>query len=51
MIQTNISHVIGQLDEVRKTSKKFICLNDNIDHRSQHAKTVNKLILSLSLIR
>ncbi|CAD5119659.1 DgyrCDS8253 [Dimorphilus gyrociliatus] len=44
MIHSNISHVIGQLDEVRKQSKKFICLNDNIDHKSKHAKTVKAIL-------
>ena len=45
MIQTNVSHVVGMLDDVRKHTKKFICLNDNIDHSRDDAKTV-KAILS-----
>ena len=32
MIRTNVSIVVGQLDDIRKNPKKFICLNDNIDH-------------------
>lgn len=33
MIRTNVSNVVGQLDDIRKNPKKFICLNDNIDHQ------------------
>lgn len=32
------------LDEIRKRKKKFICLNDNIDH-SKHGADLAKLIL------
>ncbi len=32
------------LDEIRKKRKKFICLNDNIDH-SKEGTEVSKLIL------
>lgn len=50
MILTNISNVIGQLDEVRRDAKKFICLNDNIDHKSQHAKTVKETTMKKFVI-
>lgn len=26
------------MDEVRKTQKKFICLNDNLDHTTEDSK-------------
>lgn len=44
MIKTNGSTVVGQLDDVRKNPKKFICLNDNIDHESEDAKTVKAIL-------
>ncbi|RVE56647.1 hypothetical protein OJAV_G00223430 [Oryzias javanicus] len=27
MVRTNVSHVVGQLDDIRKNPRKFICLN------------------------
>lgn len=36
--------VIMMLDEIRKKRKKFICLNDNIDH-SKSGADLSKLIL------
>ncbi|KAK7480398.1 hypothetical protein BaRGS_00028317 [Batillaria attramentaria] len=44
MIHGNVSKVVGQLDDVRKHPKKFICLNDNIDHGSEEAKTVKAVV-------
>ncbi|XP_067654930.1 N-acetylglucosamine-1-phosphotransferase subunits alpha/beta-like isoform X2 [Haliotis asinina] len=44
MIRTNVSSVVGQLDNVRKHSKKFICLNDNIEHGSEEARTVKAVL-------
>lgn len=44
MIHGNVSKVVGQLDDIRKHPKKFICLNDNIDHRSEEAKTVKAVV-------
>ena len=32
MIGSNVSTVIGQLDHVRKNQKKFLCINDDMDH-------------------
>ncbi|KAK5638265.1 hypothetical protein RI129_012560 [Pyrocoelia pectoralis] len=31
MLNSNISEVVGHLDEIRRNTKKFICLNDNMD--------------------
>lgn len=42
MIRTNVSTVVGQLDDIRKNPKKFICLNDNIDHHK--TKWVDKIL-------
>ncbi|TRY57871.1 hypothetical protein DNTS_017664 [Danionella cerebrum] len=44
MIRTNVSHVVGQLDDIRKNSRKFICLNDNIDHSHKDASTVKAVL-------
>ncbi|KAM4676644.1 N-acetylglucosamine-1-phosphotransferase subunits alpha/beta [Discoglossus pictus] len=44
MIRTNVSHVVGQLDDIRKTPRKFICLNDNINHIHKDAQTVKAVL-------
>ncbi|MEE6480080.1 hypothetical protein FKM82_012450 [Ascaphus truei] len=44
MIRTNVSHVVGQLDDIRKTPRKFICLNDNINHIHKDAPTVKAVL-------
>ncbi|KAA0721026.1 N-acetylglucosamine-1-phosphotransferase subunits alpha/beta [Triplophysa tibetana] len=44
MIRTNVSHVVGQLDDIRKNPRKFICLNDNIDHSLKDASTVKAVL-------
>ena len=41
MLPTNLSSLIGMLDEVRHNRKKFICLNDNFDHNQQDAPVVS----------
>ncbi|KAG8578368.1 hypothetical protein GDO81_010466 [Engystomops pustulosus] len=44
MIRTNVSHVVGQLDDIRKSPRKFICLNDNINHNHKDAQTVKAVL-------
>ncbi|XP_076815402.1 N-acetylglucosamine-1-phosphotransferase subunits alpha/beta-like isoform X2 [Clavelina lepadiformis] len=44
MIRDNVSTVVGQLDDVRKNPKKFICLNDNMNHNLEQAATVKAVI-------
>uniref|UniRef100_A0AAR2JRC9 N-acetylglucosamine-1-phosphotransferase subunits alpha/beta n=1 Tax=Pygocentrus nattereri TaxID=42514 RepID=A0AAR2JRC9_PYGNA len=44
MVRTNVSHVVGQLDDIRKNPRKFICLNDNIDHSHKDASTVKAVL-------
>ncbi|KAG5830364.1 hypothetical protein ANANG_G00309790 [Anguilla anguilla] len=44
MVRTNVSHVVGQLDDIRKNPRKFICLNDNIDHGHKDAPTVKAVL-------
>uniref|UniRef100_G3UG35 N-acetylglucosamine-1-phosphotransferase subunits alpha/beta n=1 Tax=Loxodonta africana TaxID=9785 RepID=G3UG35_LOXAF len=43
-IRTNVSHVVGQLDDIRKNPRKFVCLNDNIDHNHKDAQTVKAVL-------
>ncbi|XP_067931267.1 N-acetylglucosamine-1-phosphotransferase subunits alpha/beta-like [Watersipora subatra] len=44
MIGTNLSSVVGQLDDLRRHPRKFICLNDNIDHSNSEAMQVKALL-------
>ncbi|XP_062515613.1 N-acetylglucosamine-1-phosphotransferase subunits alpha/beta-like [Corticium candelabrum] len=44
MIEDNITKTVQQLDWIRKHTRKFICLNDNIDHRKPDAAMVKALI-------
>ncbi|XP_010961096.2 N-acetylglucosamine-1-phosphotransferase subunits alpha/beta [Camelus bactrianus] len=44
MIRTNVSHIVGQLDDIRKNPRKFVCLNDNIDHNHKDAQTVKAVL-------
>lgn len=44
MVRTNVSHVVGQLDDIRKNPRKFVCLNDNIDHSHKDAATVKAVL-------
>lgn len=44
MIRYNVSTVVAQLDEIRKTPKKFVCLNDNIDYSQDSAKLVKAVL-------
>ncbi|XP_069760515.1 N-acetylglucosamine-1-phosphotransferase subunits alpha/beta isoform X2 [Narcine bancroftii] len=44
MIRTNVSHVVGQLDDIRRNPRKFICLNDNIDHNHKDGATVKAVL-------
>ncbi len=45
MIKNNATHVLKQLDEIRKNKKKFICLNDNIDHDKVNASVVKGILV------
>ncbi|XP_056280450.1 N-acetylglucosamine-1-phosphotransferase subunits alpha/beta isoform X3 [Pseudoliparis swirei] len=44
MVRTNVSHVVSQLDDIRKNPRKFVCLNDNIDHSHKDAATVKAVL-------
>ncbi|XP_076320133.1 N-acetylglucosamine-1-phosphotransferase subunits alpha/beta-like isoform X2 [Tachypleus tridentatus] len=44
MIGSNLSQVIGQLDQVRKNPTKFICMNDNIRHGTKEAEIVKAVL-------
>lgn len=45
MIKNNASRVLQQLDEIRKNKKKFICLNDNIDHEKENSSEVKSVLV------
>jgi len=45
MISENASKVMQQLDEIRRDRKKFICLNDNIDHQKEGADLAKLILL------
>ncbi|XP_044260231.1 N-acetylglucosamine-1-phosphotransferase subunits alpha/beta [Tribolium madens] len=32
MLNSNLTQVINQLDDIRRNARKFVCLNDNLDH-------------------
>ncbi|XP_029824352.3 N-acetylglucosamine-1-phosphotransferase subunits alpha/beta [Ixodes scapularis] len=44
MIDNNASRVLAQLDGLRRDLKKFICLNDNIDHASKDSDLVKAVV-------
>ncbi|GIY39560.1 hypothetical protein CDAR_539301 [Caerostris darwini] len=44
MIHNNLSQVLGQIDDLRKRPKKFVCLNDNMNHGTQEAELIRTVI-------
>eukprot|EP00117_Sycon_ciliatum_P012243 scpid10762/ scgid2510/ N-acetylglucosamine-1-phosphotransferase subunits alpha/beta; GlcNAc-1-phosphotransferase subunits alpha/beta; Stealth protein GNPTAB; UDP-N-acetylglucosamine-1-phosphotransferase subunits alpha/beta; N-acetylglucosamine-1-phosphotransferase subunit alpha; N-acetylglucosamine-1-phosphotransferase subunit beta len=44
MLPDNITKVADQLDGVRRKTRKFVCLNDNIDHRKEEALVIKAMI-------
>ena len=44
MIDQNSSKALSHLDWIRKNRRKFICINDNIDHSISSSLVVNSLI-------
>lgn len=45
MIRDNASAVLQKLDAVRGKRKKFVCLNDNIDHSKKDAELIKALLV------
>lgn len=45
MIRDNASAVLQQLDALRGKKKKFVCLNDNIDHAKKDAELIKALLV------
>eukprot|EP00053_Salpingoeca_punica_P018525 m.182084 g.182084 ORF g.182084 m.182084 type:complete len:1404 (-) comp17455_c0_seq3:254-4465(-) len=45
MIRNNATEVAKQLDAVRRAPQKFVCLNDNVDHRLESAQQVVKALI------
>lgn len=44
MIRNNVSFVLYQLDWVRKNRRKFVCLNDDLDHAKEETKTIRTIL-------
>ena len=44
MIRNNITYVLNQLDWIRKNRRKFICLNDDLDHSREDAKIIRSIL-------
>ncbi len=44
MIRNNVSQLVFQLDWIRKNKRKFVCLNDNIDHGNPQAKIIRTIL-------
>ena len=42
MIRNNHTKVRYDMDNMRKQRKKFVCLNDNIDHSKQESQYVRQ---------
>ena len=49
MLDANISHAISKLDQVRRNEKKFLCINDDMNHASEEIETVKNLLTDLYL--
>eukprot|EP00754_Rhynchopus_humris_P014812 Rhum_TRINITY_DN14409_c8_g2::Rhum_TRINITY_DN14409_c8_g2_i1::g.88349::m.88349/K08239/GNPTAB; UDP-N-acetylglucosamine-lysosomal-enzyme len=47
MIRDNVTEVQYQTDHILYSKKKFICINDNINHAASTAKAVKKLLKDL----
>ncbi|XP_022777777.1 N-acetylglucosamine-1-phosphotransferase subunits alpha/beta-like [Stylophora pistillata] len=45
MIRDNATAVLRQLDNIRGKKKKFVCLNDNIDHSKKDAELIKALLV------
>ena len=49
MLDANISHAISKLDQVRRNEKKFLCINDDMNHASEEIEIVKNLLSDLYL--
>ena len=49
MLDANISHAISKLDQVRRNEKKFLCINDDMNHASEEIDVVKNLLSDLYL--
>ncbi|CAG9857509.1 unnamed protein product [Phyllotreta striolata] len=45
MLNSNISDVVGNLDEIRRLRRKFVCLNDNLDESKESENELVKAVL------
>lgn len=45
MLHSNVSHLVGHLDDIRRNPKKFVCLNDNLDPKQENENTMVRAVL------
>lgn len=45
MLHSNVSHLVGDLDEIRRNPKKFVCLNDNLDPKQESENSMVRAVL------
>ncbi|KAK3907559.1 N-acetylglucosamine-1-phosphotransferase subunits alpha/beta [Frankliniella fusca] len=45
MLHSNVSHLVGHLDDIRRNPKKFVCLNDNLDPKQETENTMVRAVL------
>jgi len=44
MIRNNVTQALNMLDWIRKNRRKFICINDDLDHDREDSKLVRRLL-------
>lgn len=45
MLHSNVSHLVGHLDDIRRNPKKFVCLNDNLDPKREDENAMVRAVL------
>ncbi|XP_034233894.1 N-acetylglucosamine-1-phosphotransferase subunits alpha/beta [Thrips palmi] len=45
MLHSNVSHLVGHLDDIRRNPKKFVCLNDNLDPKQEDENAMVRAVL------
>lgn len=45
MLHSNVSHLVGHLDDIRRNPKKFVCLNDNLDPKQETENAMVRAVL------
>lgn len=45
MLTSNVSEVVGHLDEIRRKPSKFVCLNDNLNYEKTEENELVRAVL------